>query len=119
MYKNTLCTFLLSGYLYFGQYYDSSLLDLEGRPVKYRSGIHLEFETIDKGPVFLVESETLMRGSSGTGFYPGQNNYKLGLKQKIWDVEILLERKCLHPVDGRSNGAAAQSYGLIEFRYGF
>ena len=119
MKRQMLSTILLSGYLFFGQYFDSTYLDLEGRPVKYRAGTHLEFETKKNWPTLFLENETFMQGGSEGGFYPSQVNYELGLKQTFGTTEFILTHKCLHPVDGRSNGLAAQDYGLIEVRYGF
>lgn len=110
---------LLSGFLFFGQYFDSTLTDLEGRDVKYRAGIHLDIKTIDKGPVLFVEDETLMDGMNGGNFHPVQINYKIGLSQRIGDFEAIIMNECKHPVDGKSGGAVVQDYKLIELRYHF
>ena len=120
--KRDMCLIaVLTGYLYFGQYYDSSLLDLEGRKVKYRAGIHIDL-SVAEGTTLFVEDETLMTDTVGTAFKPGQINYKVGVVQDIWLMEngtIILQHECKHPVDGASEGEAAQSYNLIELRYEF
>ena len=111
---------LLSGFIFFGQYFDSNLLDLEGREAKYRAGIYLDLKTFDKGPILFIEDETLMDTQNGNGsFHPVQINYKAGVKQRIRDFEVILKHQCDHPVDGKSNGAKAQNYSLIELRYHF
>lgn len=118
--RNSLIGVLLSGFLFFGQYFDSNLTDLEYRPVKYRAGIHLDIKTFDKGPVLFFEDETLIDSMVGdTNFHPVQINYKIGLSQRLGDFEAIIMNECRHPVDGYSNGAKGQGYGLIELRYHF
>jgi len=116
--KRHMLTVLLTGYLYFGHYFGSSYTDLEYRPVTYRAGIHLDFSLADNTTLY-VEDETLIVDNSETGFNPGQVNYKVGLIHKLNKVEIHYKHECQHPVDGMSRGAAAQSYNLVEVRYGF
>lgn len=115
-----LSNILLSGFLFFGQYFDSTLTDLEYRPVKYRAGIHLDIKTVDKGPVLFVEDETLMDSMVGdTNFRPIQINYKIGLSQRVGDFEAIIMNECKHLIDnthGRKNG---QEYKLIELKYHF
>ena len=110
---------LLSGFLFFGQYFDSTLTDLEGREVKYRAGIYLDLKTFDKGPILFIEDETLMSGVDGGNFKPVQINYKLGLSQRVGAFEAVLMNECKHPVDGASSGVKGQEYKLIEVRYHF
>lgn len=114
-------TILLSGFLFFGQYFGSNYTVLEGKEVKYRAGIHLDIETFKKGPVLFVEDETLINEepTKGNGLHPTQINYKIGLSQRLGDFEAILMNECRHPVDGYSNGAMGQGYGLIELRYHF
>lgn len=114
-----LSTIILSGFLFFGQYFDSTLTDLEYRPVKYRAGIHLDIKTFEKGPVLFVEDETLIAGYEEGNFHPIQINYKIGLSQKLGDFEAIIMNECRYPVDGRSGGAVVQDYKLIELRYHF
>jgi hypothetical protein len=109
---------LLSGHLFFGHYLNSSYLDLEDRPVKYRAGIHLNFNLGEDTTLYL-EDETLIVDNSDTGFNPGQINYKIGIIRKMGSVDIIFKHECLHPIDGRSGGADAQSYNLVEMRLGF
>lgn len=110
---------LLSGFLFFGQYFDSTLTDLEYRPVKYRAGIHLDIKTIDKGPVLFVEDETLISGYGEGNFNPIQINYKVGLSQKIGDFEAILMNECKHLIDNTQGKKNGQEYKLIELRYYF
>ena len=110
---------LLSGFLFFGQYFDSTFTALEGHEVKYRAGIHLDLPTFDKGPILFVEDETLMDGAEGGNFHPVQINYRVGLIQRFGNFEAIVENRCLHPVDGVSNGIKSQEYKLIEVRYHF
>ena|SRR4030067_1390972 len=111
----------LSGFIFFGQYFDTSLTDLEGRKAKYRAGIHLDLETIEKGPILFVENETLIKDTDeqGNGFLPIQTNFKIGFSQKFRDFEIILMNECKHPVDGKSGGTKVQDYKLLEMRYHF
>lgn len=110
---------LLSGFLFFGQYFDSTYAALEGQEVKYRAGIHLELPTTEKGPILFVEDETLMDGAEGGNFHPVQINYKVGLSQRFGNFEAIIENRCLHPVDGQSGGAKGQEYKLVEVRWHF
>lgn len=117
---------LLSGFLFFGQYFDSTLTDLEYRPVKYRAGIHLDIPLpplpllTKEGSKLFVEDETLMDSMVGdTNFRPIQINYKIGLSQRLGDFEAIIMNECKHPVDGLSGGAVVQDYKLIELRYHF
>lgn len=112
---------LLSGFLFFGQYFDSNYTALEGELVKYRAGMHLDIKTFDNGPVIFMENETLINEepTKGTGFHPAQTNYKLGLSQRLGAFESILQHECKHPVDGKGNGASAQGYYLLELRYHF
>lgn len=109
----------VSGYFFFGKYFESSYLDLERRPVGYHAGIHLDIEIDEKWPTLFIENKTLMEGHGDIGFNPSQINYKIGLKQIFKPFEVIIKHECLHPVDGTSNGRAAQSYSLIEGRINF
>ena len=111
---------LLSGFLFFGQYFDSTYLALEGRDVKYRAGIHLDLKTVENGPILFVEDETLISETAeGGGFRPVQINYKIGFIQRFGAIEAIIMNECKHPVDGKSNGRAVQDYKLLELRYYF
>ena len=113
----SLCFAEVSGYLFFGKYLNYQPSDLEDRKIAYRAGIHLEMKT-NLVTVF-IRDETLIEDIDGVSSYPKQINYMIGLKQKIYDFEIILKHECLHPVDGVSGGRKAESYNLIEGRYNF
>ena len=107
----------VSGYLFLGKYLNYQQRDLENREINYRAGIYLEIKS--KWPTFFMKEETLIRDITGGKSYPKQINYTIGLKQEIYDFEITLKHKCLHPVDGISGGKKAETYNLIEGRYSF
>jgi hypothetical protein len=113
----SLCFAKGSGYLFLGKYLNYKAQDLENREISYYAGIYLEHET--KGPTLFIREETLIRDIDNWGSYPKQVNYTLGLKQKVYNFEIILKHECLHPVDGISGGKKAESYNLIEGRYNF
>lgn len=115
----SICFADVSGYLFFGKYIESSYMDLEKRPIKYHAGIHLDIKIGERWPVLFVENKTVIGGQGNIGFNPSQINYKIGLKQTFQPFEIIIKHKCLHPIDGISNGRSAQSYNLIEGRYNF
>jgi len=115
----SLCFAEVTGYLFVGKYLKSDYFDLEKKHIRYRAGIHLEITTVEKGPILFLEDETLMENMNDNGFKPSQINYKIGLNQKINQFNIIIKHECLHPVDGKSNGTAAQSYTLIEGRFNF
>lgn len=113
----SVCFAEVSGYLFLGKYFDYGPQDLENRDISYYAGINLEFKT--KGPTFFLREETLIRVIENGRSYPKQINYMMGLKQKLYDFEIILKHECLHPVDGISGGRKAETYDLIEGRYNF
>ena len=113
------CSAGVSGSMYFGKYFESKYLDLERRPVLYHAGVYLEIDFGDSLPVLFLEDKTLMAGRGVVGFNPIQINYKVGVKKAIKNVQLIYQHECLHPVDGVTNGLAAQSYNLIEIRYDF
>lgn len=110
---------LLSGFLFFGQYFDSNLTDLEYRPVKYRAGIHLDMKTFDKGPILFMEDETLIEGYEEGNLKPVQINYKIGLSQRLGDFEAIIMNECKHMIDTTYGRKIGQDYKLIELRYHF
>ena len=114
-----ICFADISGYLFFGKYLNSNHLDLEERLIEYHSGIHLEIEVDEKWPTLFIEDKTLIGGRGNIGFNPSQINYKIGLKQMFKSFEMIIKHECLHPIDGTSDGRAAESYNLIEGRYHF
>ena len=107
----------ISGYLFLGKYLNHEQQDLENRKINYRAGIYLEIKT--RYPTFFLQEETLIRDIEKDSSYPKQINYMLGIKQKIYDFELIMTHECLHPIDGVSNGKQAESYNLIEARYNF
>lgn len=113
------CSADVSGFLFFGKYFNSNYSDLEKRPIQYHAGIHLDIKIHEKWPVLFLEDKSLIGGHGYIGFNPSQINYKIGLKQKFEPFEIIIKHECLHPVDGTSNGKKAESYNLIEGRYNF
>lgn len=115
--KKQITPILLSGFLFFGQYFNSSYEDLEKRPVNYQAGIYLESKPFKDITVFL-EHKTLMDAKTGAlTFHPVQINYKLGLSYTMDKLKWTFQRECLHPVDGISGGSRAQSYNLIQLQY--
>lgn len=113
----SICFADISGYLFLGKYLNHSQTDLENREVNYKAGIYLEIDT--KWPTLFLKEETLIRDIENSSSYPKQINYMIGLKQKIYNVDIVLKHECLHPIDGTSGGRKAESYNLIEGRLNF
>ena len=113
----SVCFAEVSGYLFLGKYFNHEQQDLEGRGINYKAGIYLEVKS--NWPTFFMQNETLIGNIDNGRSYPKQINYKIGLKQKIKFIDIILTHECLHPVDGKSGGSKAESYNLIEGRINF
>ena len=107
----------VSGYLFLGKYLNHEQHDLEGREINYRAGIYLEAKT--RWPTLFLQEETLIRDINNSSSYPKQINYKIGIKQKIFDFDLIISHECLHLIDGASGGRKAESYNLIEGRLNF
>ena len=79
-------------------------------------------DTFDRlpGPFYILNNgNIIIRDIVNGSSFPKQINYTMGVKHKYKAIEIIMSHKCLHPVDGISNGTKAKSYNLIEGRFNF
>jgi len=112
--------FVAAGYLFFSQNMASNYYALEGALVSHRAGVHLELSVSPKGPTLYVDTETLIdKRVDDTSFHPVQVNYTVGVSQRLGGLELIVEKKCLHPVDGTSKGMTTQDYFSAEVRLNF
>lgn len=111
----------MSGYLYYGKYFNSNYYGVDNRIVKYRAGIHIDIKPFEEYNTYIfLEDETLVdERVSSVNFHPMQINYKIGLIHKIDDFTVIFKHECLHPIDGIHGSYYDQEYDLIELRYNF
>lgn len=113
----SICFAEVSGYLFLSKYLNHEQTDLEGRNIAHKAGVYLEVKS--KWLTLFIKEETLIKDIINGKSFPNQINYTIGVKHKYKAMEIIMTHKCLHPVDGTSDGEKAKSYNLIEGRLNF